>query len=445
MKFQQYLSLASASVGLAAGGCLLPEEANKLLKRQGKPSAGFRELAIGTGDRFMNGSVSPVGLGVHDRNLDSILNVEELYSGLVGLAKSYNGVKLFTAPKETFEGRTMMGALVGNPRVFIQSGIHARERGGPDHVLYFMSDILAAQNNRSGLRYGNRSYSHDQVKVALSAGFVVLPLVNPDGVAHDQKTGSCWRKNRNTASTTDSDPSGVGVDLNRNFAVMWDYKRLFNPRAQLDGAASDDPTSEVFHGSAPLSEPENQNIAWIMDQHEQLSWFLDLHSFGGDILYSWGDDDSQVSDPDQNFGNRKYDGKRGFIGTDPPGSEYQEYMEKRDLDAQEFVTERMSKAMTEAGNIRYTPKPSALLYPTSGSSTDFAMGAYYSRRCGANRIHGLTIEFGHASGASCPFYPDSASYHESMRQVSVALMELLLNAAGNAGEPKQFKCGYEQE
>ncbi|POR31707.1 Carboxypeptidase A1 [Tolypocladium paradoxum] len=440
MKIQSALPLVA--FGLAANGCLLPGELDGTVSYRRAPGKGqscFRDFPIGRGDRFNGGQHAPHGLGTDDRDLGSILNVGEVETGLKGLANAFCDVKLFTAPYSTFEGRQMHGATIGTPRVFIQSGIHARERGGPDNVLYFMADLLAARANGTGVRYGNQSYTNEQVTTALSAGVAFMPLVNPDGVAYDQRSNACWRKNRNTTSAKgDAD---IGVDLNRNFAVMWDYTRIFNPRADIGAAASDDPGSEVFHGTAPLSEAETQNMVWVMGQHAQLSWFLDLHSFGGDVLYAWGDDDPQTTDPQQSFTNAAYDGKRGFIGVDPPDSVYREYIEQADLDAQTGLSDRMSRAMNRAGAVRYDPKPSSSLYPTAGDSTDHALGQYYGHRCGANRIQALTVEFGNETKSrACPFYPDAGRYHESVRQVAVGLMELLLTAAGKDGERKVYKC-----
>ncbi|KAJ6443580.1 zinc carboxypeptidase [Purpureocillium lavendulum] len=448
MKLPSVLSLAA--FGLTATGCTLPGEADGsfdyekyLAGRSGlrQRQSSFTELPIGDGDRFDGGQKAPVGLGVNDRDLASILNVGEVKSALQGLAGTFEDVKLFTAPYKTFEGREMYGATVGSgsPRVFIQSGIHARERGGPDNVLYFISDLLAARANGTGVAYGSQSYTPAQVQTALSAGIAILPLVNPDGVTYDQNTSTCWRKNRNPARS-DGSPASVGVDLNRNFAIMWDYTRIFNPSANIQSAASDNPRSEVYHGKGPLSEPETQNVAWVMQQNQDLSWFLDLHSFGGDILYAWGDDDAQTNDTKQSFTNAAYDRKRGFLGRDPPNSVYREYIEQADLDAQVALSGRMGEGMNRAGNIRYVPKPSSGLYPTSGGSTDHALGQYYNGTCGASRVHGITIEFGNETPSDCPFYPDNARYHESMRQVAVGLMELLLTAAGKDGEKKVRQC-----
>ncbi|KEY69555.1 hypothetical protein S7711_09269 [Stachybotrys chartarum IBT 7711] len=456
MKLQAILYLA----GLAQA-CLLPHEleAERDLHLHGRhtsPSGrpahrrqsdpGHVDFPIGAGDRFENGTTAPRGLGVDDRPLGSILNVGEVRTALQGLAGKFPDVKPFTAPFTTFENRSVYGAAIGDaPRVFIQSGIHARERGGPDNVLYFISDLLHARDADAGVTYGNKSYTPEQVVTALSAGVVIVPLVNPDGVAHDQATDTCWRKNRNTDSSTPGSPRTVGIDLNRNFNFLWDYEQHFSPQADLWAAASDNPSSEVFHGTGPFSEPETRNIAWLQSDYRNLSWFLDLHSYSADILYAWGDDDVQTTDVRQTFTNASYDGDRGILGAADVNTTYREYIAPADLASQRALSLQMSRTMSAAGDLPYAYMQSVSLYPTSGGSTDYTMSRYYRTiadpSCGVNRVHGLTIEFGVASASTaCPFYPNDEQYHNSVRQVSAGLMELLLNAAGKDGEPVRREC-----
>lgn len=453
MKLQAGLLISA----LTASACLLPEEreveyefhttGNRPSRSRWFPSHSKRQsssFAIGKDDRFEDGSVAPIGLGVKDEQKYSILNPAEVGSGLRGLKAAHpDAVELFTPPFETHEGSKLRGALVGSePRVFLMSGIHARERGGPDHTLYFIGDLLAAHANGTGLKYGNTEYTAKDVEKALSAGAVVIPLTNPDGVAYDQGTDSCWRKNRHPTGSSDK-PDGIGVDLNRNFDFVFDYKTAFNMDADIDSAASDDPASEIYHGASAFSEPETQAIEWAVEKwNSSLTWFLDLHSYGGDILYAWGDDDAGTDLPEQNFVNPNFDGLRGFTGTDPPDSQYKEYLSSADLSTEVTVTRSMAAAMRAAGSVKYVPAPAVDLYPTSGGSNDWVMGRYYGGECGAGRVFGLCVEFGAPSAAdySCPFYPDAEEYHESMRQVGAGLMELMLAAAGTAGDPLFWEC-----
>lgn len=240
-----------------ASGCLLPEEREGLPRRiVSRAAAADNGTPIGTGDRFSGGSVAPQGLGTRgsSESFSTILSTTELKSGFDGLANTY-GLETFTTPYKTYGGATIFGGKVGGTgtcnkayRVYLNGGIHARERGSSDGVLYFISDLLYANKTGSGLTYGSKSYTNAQVKTALAAGIVFVPLSNPDGVAYDQSSNSCWRKNRNPASSTGS-ASSIGVDLNRNFDFLWDFTKKFASTVQ-SSVASTSPSSETYHGSS---------------------------------------------------------------------------------------------------------------------------------------------------------------------------------------------------
>lgn len=444
----------AAVLGLASG-CLLESEieAEREFLRTGKrsvvhhaphPRQATTTTPIGQGDRFKRGCKVPKGLGTDDRDLETILNVEEVESALKGLKRGFpDEVELFEPPFETYEGRKFFGAIVGdNPRVFLMSGIHARERGGPDNVIYFLADLLEARKAGTGVTYAGKSYTAEEVETALSAGVVVIPNINPDGVAYDQSTSTCWRKNRNPESAV-GNPSGrdVGIDLNRNYDFLWDFPTHFHPSTS---PASTNPSSETFYGTAPESEAETKAVVWTLDQFQNITWFMDLHSYGPSILYAWGDDDAQTVDPNQNLANPEYDGKRGLTGgPDPADAQYQEYFLPNDLKIEEDVTGAMVESMLASGGAAYTNYPAVGLYPTSGASNDYAMGRYYGNlTCGASRMFGLTMEFGAPSRSfpSCPFYPNKNEFHRNVRQVGAGFFEMMLAAAGKAGEPLYAEC-----
>jgi hypothetical protein len=451
------LLAVTAAIGLTStvSGCLLERElaAEREYALTGKrseyhepPSSRQASTAfpIGEGDRFAGGCVTPVGLGVDDRDLESILAVKEVGSALKGLKRGFpDKVQLFEPPFETYEGRKFPAAVVGdNPRVFIMSGIHARERGGPDNVIYFLADLLAAQKAGTGVTYGDKSYSAEDVEKALSAGVVVIPLTNPDGVAYDQSTDSCWRKNRNPESAVGAaNGRDIGIDLNRNYDFIWDYKKHFHPDTS---PASDDPRSETFYGTGPASEPETEAVVWTVDQYQNLTWFMDLHSYGPSILYAWGDDETSTENPEENFVNPAFDGKRGLVGEpDPADASYKEYFLELDLKTETEVTNAMIASMLKSGGSEYTNYPAVGLYPTSGASNDYAMGRFYGNlSCGASRMFGLTMEFSEPSSSfpSCPFYPDADEYHRNVRQVGAGFLEMMLHAAGEAGDPLYAEC-----
>jgi murein tripeptide amidase MpaA len=394
----------------------------------GVPDDRAAKVTIGQGDRFGGGKVAPRGLGSRpDQSYDlgGIMNVDEIDSALLGLVNEY-GIPTFALPNQSAEGSGGVGGLVGgvNPNdyhVYFTAGAHARERGGPDNLLYFIGDLLYAQKNGTGLTYGARSYSNADILRALSTGIVFFPLVNPDGVRFDQSTDSLWRKNRNPASAVLGDPASIGVDINRNYGFLWDFRRDFDPSVTSNPSlASDSPHDDTFHGTAPFSEPESSNVAWVFDQFPLIRWYVDIHSAVGDMLYSWGDDNDQTSDSTQNFGNTAWDGKRGILGID----DYKEYITQSDLGNVQAAASRVTSAMMAVEGRNYTPGQSVGLYPTSGASDDYAFSRFQVDGS-KNKVYGFTMEFGYATN----FYPTLAEFQQNVIDTGAGFMEFCLAAA----------------
>ncbi|KAI3324152.1 Zn-dependent exopeptidase [Xylariaceae sp. AK1471] len=432
MKLQQASNLLLLA-GLASS-CLLPEERagrsiRKLNRRQ--TSSG---KAIGKGDRFNGGKSFPRGIGSGNAtDMSTILNVNEVATGLQGLVTEY-GIQTFTTPYKTYEGRTITGAEIGGSgtggntkyHVYLNGAIHARERGSHDSVLYFISDLLYAQKHGTGLTYGKKTYTNADVIKALSTGIVVTPLINPDGVNYDQTTNSCWRKNRNPKSSSGKNDDTVGIDLNRNFDFAWDLKK-WAPSVASE-VASSSPSSEVFHGTAAFSEPETQSMKYVFDTFTKVRWFIDLHSYAGDVLYSWGSDTDQSTQPYKSFLNSTYDSVRGITG-DSTTSKYGEYISTTDLNNIKTAGTRFGNAMSTSTGNKYTVMQSAYLYPTSGASDDYAFSRHFADPT-KNLVYAYTVEFGFGNNqASCPFYPTAAQYTSSLQETNAGFIEFLLAAA----------------
>ena len=87
-----------------------------------------------------------------------------------------------------------------------------------------------------------------------------------------------------------------GVDLNRNFDFLWDFERHFAPTAPV--AVSAHPATPTSTSGRPrASEPETRNVMWLLDEHPDIGFLVDLHSYGELIMYSWGDDENQSREP----------------------------------------------------------------------------------------------------------------------------------------------------
>ncbi|KAK4466115.1 hypothetical protein QBC42DRAFT_293726 [Cladorrhinum samala] len=391
--------------------------------RETKVTKRAASAPIGSGDRFSSGATAPLGLGTKasGTTIASILNVNEIGSAVTGLANKFPGAFFkYNLPNKSFQGRTSVafytgaGSDVSEYHLYLSAGMHARERGGPDNVIYWVSDLLEANRTGVGLKYGSKSYTNAQVKSILNAGVVIFPLVNPDGVVYDQSSGSLWRKNRNTKSG--SSGSSIGVDINRNFDFLWNFRKYYTASA---APASTSPSSEAFYGTAPESEAETKNHVSVYSKFPKIRWFMDVHSAAGDILYSWGDDDNQSTNPAMNFLNSTYDGKRGGVGDNT----YREYISSTDLTAAKRVGDATAAAMRGVGGRSYTSIQAVGLYPTSGASDDYAFSRYWSKP-GVNKVYGYTMEFGYSTN----FYPTLTEFNQNILDTNAGFMDWALTA-----------------
>ena len=329
-------------------------------------------------------------------------------------------------PNLTWDKRRVHAARLGKgngknrPAVCFVGGVHGREWGGPDILIYFAVRLLRAYRDRQGFRLGKHVVSPARVRrLVETMDILLLPQVNPDGRRFSMDGHPFWRKNRRPAPRG-KDHRSIGVDLNRNFPFLWRFDHHF---ASGTVESSHKPGDyETYVGPRAASEPETRNVIWLLDRFPNIGYYVDLHSYGETILHSWGSDDNQDREPRMCFRNKAYDGKRGRIHDDV----YREYMPA--VDTEEAV--RMGRHMAEAIELvrgrRYQVKQSVGLYPTAGSSDDYA----YSRQFvnpRKGKLIAYTIEWGR-SHASTPFHPPYPEMRKVMREVSAGLLALCLRA-----------------
>ncbi|GAB4544476.1 MAG: hypothetical protein Tsb0013_01650 [Phycisphaerales bacterium] len=123
-----------------------------------------------------------------------------------------------------------------------------------------------------------------------------IPIVNPNGYEYTRNVDRFWRKNRR--SNSGSQAGTVGVDLNRNWPTEWN-----NGQSTSTSGASD-----LYVGTAPLSEPETSQLATYLqglagtveclngcgsgccpigESTSRIKGHLDVHSFSQVILGPW--------------------------------------------------------------------------------------------------------------------------------------------------------------
>jgi len=312
--------------------------------------------------------------------------------------------------------------------VYLLGGIHAREWGSSDILINFVDLLTKAYRTNTGITQGGKSFTAAEIRSIVSTlDVVVFPQANPDGRQHSMTLDPMWRKNRRPAAAgapacAVGGGNGPGVDLNRNYDFLWDYPQKYSPAAPI--ATSVDPCSEIYRGPGAGSEPETQNVTWLLERHPTVGFFIDVHSFGEDILYNWGDDDDQTTDPTMNFQNPVYDGKRGIpdsaTGGDP--LKYREYVPPADLSTLVVLGNTMRDAIRAAHGRAYKVQGAIGLYPTSGTSDDYAYARHFVNAA-KSKVLGYTIEWG-PQRATIPksFHPDYPDMVPIIEEVTAGLL-----------------------
>jgi Zinc carboxypeptidase len=276
-------------------------------------------------------------------------------------------------------------------------------------------DLLTTRRLRNFVRPTDPLLADDIRSVVEGLQLVVFPCVNPDGRHHSQTAEPMWRKNRRRAVPS-AGADCVGVDINRNFDALWDFRRHFAPDSHV--SASDNPCDpQVYVGPAAASEAETRNVVSLLDRYPRVRWFVDIHSYVPAIFYNWGFDVNQTSDPTMNFRNAAFDGKRGR-----GGDAYQEFIPADDLHTLQDLGGKVNHAITTASGTGYDLEQSFTLYPTSGASDDYAFSRHFVQ--GANsKILSFTIECGRS------FQPPWTEAEDVIREVCAGLVALCVDVA----------------
>jgi hypothetical protein len=184
----------------------------------------------------------------------------------------------------------------------------------------------------------------------------LVPVTNPDGQNYSFFDDDMWRKNRAPG------PHGQhGVDVNRNYPYKWD--------------AGTKARSEVYAGPGPGSEPETRNVLGIVDEHPNIRFVCDWHSYAEEVRRPYG-----ISDADRAVYQRLQD--------------------------------RMAEAISSVRGHRYKVTDSKVIH---GASDDY----FYQER----GLFSAIIEDGQA------FHPEPAEALWVMREGVAGARELLAVAA----------------
>jgi carboxypeptidase T len=240
------------------------------------------------------------------------------------------------------------------PVLFVTSAIHAREYAPAELMTRFADELVAGYGVDPDITW---ILDTEEVHLMLEA--------NPDG-RFQAETGQLWRKNTNT-SYCGATSSNRGADLNRNFEFQWN----------CCGGSDSSQCGETYHGPFAASEPEVQAIEDYMDaifppdqrapgfpdggvdETTATGVFLDIHSYGQLVLWPWG-------------------------GTGAPSD-----------DGVAFTSLGRKYAYFNG----HYPEQSIGLYPTDGTTDDYAYGAL--------GVNGQTFEVGTDFFQDCGYFQSS--------------------------------------
>jgi hypothetical protein len=254
-------------------------------------------------------------------------------------------------------GMTLTNKQITGPKptFFLMAAIHARELTTSELALRFIDYLLT--------NYGvdaDVTWLLDEHKI------VVVPVTNPDGRVIAEQ-GFFQRKNTNpTNGGACSNPptsfNQFGIDLNRNADFKWG---TINP-------PTEPPCGQTYPGPVVASEPETvalENLvrSLFADQRGPLDsdpapltttgFFLTLHSYSDLVLWPWGwTETAAPNSADLTLIGQKFASYNGF-----------------------------------------TPMQSTGLYPTSGTTDDWAYGEL--------GVPAMTFEVGQSSGTCGGFFP----------------------------------------
>lgn len=230
------------------------------------------------------------------RQTTSIYTYSMLQEDIITLCTQYPDIVKFSVLGQSVEGRDIYQFTLGNPNaphaVFIQAGIHAREYMTTQLVMRMLTEYAMRYAMQNALQYQTGTYQEIPYQSAFEQTcFYIIPMSNPDGVAisqfgeaaisnperlafiraayeRDKKSYksyaqylACWKANAN------------GVDLNRNFNAGWEgiHQRTM-------------PSSELYKGAMPESEPETQILISAAKQRT-FDCIISYHARGEVVYY----------------------------------------------------------------------------------------------------------------------------------------------------------------
>lgn len=213
---------------------------------------------------------------------------ENMTTMLQNLAANHSDIMELFSIGTTYQGRTIWAVKISDnvqqeenePQVLFMGAHHGNEKPGTEVCLRFIQYLVdnyhASDKDPSG--YSVSTLVND-------TEIYVIPMVNPDGYAADQREN----KEPNHGSFGHSlFVTSYGVDINRNYGYKW-YRYFLTPQLYLGSTGIRDFSTE-YRGPYPFSTAEASAVRSLVDSHN-ISIAISYHTYGEQILYPWGTPD----------------------------------------------------------------------------------------------------------------------------------------------------------
>jgi hypothetical protein len=212
---------------------------------------------------------------------------EMMVSDAEKLKSAYPGIVDTEVIGQSAEGRDMLLIKLGkgDKKIVLAGAHHAREYISSTFLMETIDEYARAY--KSGSKYGD----FDLKELLDKATLYIVPMVNPDGVnlvqnglesVKDPEKVKGMRMMQDGYSEWKANINGV--DLNRQYPCHWDEK----------ASNTDVPSSEMYKGTAPATEPEVQAMMKLCEEND----FILAASFHtkGEVIY-WADSGTEKEIP----------------------------------------------------------------------------------------------------------------------------------------------------
>lgn len=221
---------------------------------------------------------------------DEIYTHQDMSKDIAVLSKKYPKIFRFRDFGRSLDDRKLYCLTLGNPhakkQIFVTADMHAREYINGQMVMKCIE--YYCKNYETG-SYKGESYKSLFNKVSI----VVLPMVNPDGVAIAMGGIDRIRKKELREKLKEMEAqigtwqaNARGVDINRNFGI-W-------KKGPDSAKYAKEPSYEYYGGVTIYSEPETRAVRRAINTCSDIQAFINFHSMGRIIF--WGHYDEEFKE-----------------------------------------------------------------------------------------------------------------------------------------------------